>query len=216
MLIKKGFSVAEAMVALAIGGVVLGMSAPMVSKQIQNQNLSDAQYRLIIQKLEEDKNPKGTIILFDSNSVNASAKNNGCPKGYTNISEGNSGKYLMLDTFSNAGKVNKPYFPNHWHGVGAFDDDINNDVLFYNRKYKYKDISLNGAGFCETDGDNSVTSECFDFGANSRGHLVSTRSAIKAFGTTSEIFYGNAEIEEPTNEIEVKPASISVIACRKD
>ena len=38
---QKSFSVAEAMVALAIGGIVLGVSAPLISNSMKNQSASD-------------------------------------------------------------------------------------------------------------------------------------------------------------------------------
>ena len=70
----KAFSVAEALVALAIGGIVLGMSAPLISKQVQNQNFNDVQFRILADKLV----PSGAVMYFDLDS---------CPDGWRPLSE---------------------------------------------------------------------------------------------------------------------------------
>ena len=62
---KIGFSVAEAMVALAIGGVVLGMSAPLISRHVKNQDYSDAQIRALSAHLV----PKGSIIMWSGFNI---------------------------------------------------------------------------------------------------------------------------------------------------
>lgn len=50
---RKGFSVAEAMIALLIGSVALGMAAPMITKQIKQSNFADAQARLFNQRMND-------------------------------------------------------------------------------------------------------------------------------------------------------------------
>ena len=49
---KKAFSVAEAMIALLIGSVALGMAAPMITKQIKAQNMTDTQFRVMNSQFE--------------------------------------------------------------------------------------------------------------------------------------------------------------------
>ena len=44
---RKAFSVAEAFIVLLIGSIALGMSAPMITKQIKFQNMTDTQVSLI-------------------------------------------------------------------------------------------------------------------------------------------------------------------------
>ena len=48
----KGFSVAEAMMALLIGSVALGAAAPMITKQVKQSNFSDTQFKVLNQKME--------------------------------------------------------------------------------------------------------------------------------------------------------------------
>ena len=92
-LVKKylAFSVAEAMVALAIGSVVLGMSAPLISKQVQKENFNDAQYQLIQKQLNETINrrlvPANAIMFFEG----------GCPTGWTDMSSSYGGRYVRVD-----------------------------------------------------------------------------------------------------------------------
>ncbi len=109
---KKAFSVAEAMIALLIGSVALGMAAPMITKQIKSQNISDTQFRIInnrnqdllermneleerIDELENADNtgiPRGTIAFFDS-TVEAESATNPCPRGWELISQNWNGRF---------------------------------------------------------------------------------------------------------------------------
>ena len=50
---KKAFSVAEATIALLIGSVALGMAAPMITKQIKYNNMSEVQTRVLNQRIEK-------------------------------------------------------------------------------------------------------------------------------------------------------------------
>ena len=49
---KKGFSVAEATIALLIGSIILGMSAPMITSQIKRNNFSDVQSNILNRRIE--------------------------------------------------------------------------------------------------------------------------------------------------------------------
>ena len=88
MLNKKifAFSIAEAMVTLTIFAVVAGASAPLISKQVQNQNFNDIQYRL----LKESMIPKHSIMFFNLKE---------CPKGWGPVAtetNGLEGKYPRI------------------------------------------------------------------------------------------------------------------------
>ena len=80
--------------------------------------------------------------------------------------------------------VNDAYFPNHWHGVGAFDQDINNDMLFYARNHQSNNIGINGNGFYKMWGDSYDNSqnkgaENYKFEDTLWNQVVSTRPAPK-------------------------------------
>ncbi len=66
----KAFSVAEAMIALLIGSLVLGFSAPMISRQIKYNNMSDVQMQVLNKKIEQLRAnqtsiPSGAVIAFN-------------------------------------------------------------------------------------------------------------------------------------------------------
>jgi len=66
----KAFSVAEAMIALLIGSLVLGYSAPMIAGQIKHNNMSDVQAQVLNRKIEELRStqaniPSGAVMYFD-------------------------------------------------------------------------------------------------------------------------------------------------------
>lgn len=61
----NAFSIAEVAIALLIGSVILGMSAPMISKQLQHNTLNDIKSRILkgeIEKVESKANTNITNI----------------------------------------------------------------------------------------------------------------------------------------------------------
>ena len=59
----SAFSVAEAFVTLLIGSLVLGVSAPLISKQIKQNDFSSAQYNVLSSKIQ-DVIPVGVITMW--------------------------------------------------------------------------------------------------------------------------------------------------------
>ena len=57
-----GFSIAEAFIALAIFSVILGVSAPLISKTIKNQSFSDAQFSLLKKNISDLKDEVNSRI----------------------------------------------------------------------------------------------------------------------------------------------------------
>ena len=97
---KKGFSIAEALVALLIGSLILGASAPIISKQIKHNNFSDAQVQLLLRRIEqlERRNttvPSGAIMFFNANE---------CPDTWTEI-KNLGGKYPRIAKFDASGNL---------------------------------------------------------------------------------------------------------------
>ena len=80
---NKAFSVAEAMIALLIGSVALGMAAPMITKQIKQQNFQEVQYRILSQQLV----PSGAIMFFDLAQ---------CPEGWSRLDAKYNGRYFKV------------------------------------------------------------------------------------------------------------------------
>ena len=85
---KKAFSIAEAFITLAIVGVAIGMAAPLVSKQMKNANLTNAEILFIKDKLDK---MSGGIMFFE----------HACPRGWTDMSSSYAGRYVRI-----AGKYN--------------------------------------------------------------------------------------------------------------
>ncbi len=108
---KKAFSVAEAMIALLIGSLALGMAAPMITKQIKQNNFTDTQFRVLnrenddilnritelenrIEELENEDNsiPTGAVMFFNS-TVTPESNTNPCPTGWTKIDDNWNGRF---------------------------------------------------------------------------------------------------------------------------
>ena len=149
----RAFSVAEAMIALLIGTIVLGFSAPMITKQLKHNDYSDAQAQIVnrrIEKLIESNNalkqeietlkkssggvPKGTVAFFN-NTVVAESATNPCPKGWSLIDsnwQGRfprfAGKHLILE-YDTAGKTYKDTGVEETLSVGQIQEDAIRNVL---------------------------------------------------------------------------------------
>ena len=70
---KKAFSVAEALVTLLIGSLILGASAPMISKQIKHNNTSDIQAQILSREIDNLRNiiPQGVIVMWSGTTIPA-------------------------------------------------------------------------------------------------------------------------------------------------
>ena len=68
----RAFSVAEVAIALLIGSIILGMAAPMITKQIKNEETQYVQ----IEILKKTLIPSGAVMYFDLAS---------CPTGWTEL-----------------------------------------------------------------------------------------------------------------------------------
>lgn len=71
MPIRKGFSIAEAMITLLIVSVMMVASAPLISRQIKNNAANDIQTLKLIKRIEELESkvgtvPAGAVMFFDS------------------------------------------------------------------------------------------------------------------------------------------------------
>ncbi len=232
----RAFSVAEAMIALLIGTIVLGFSAPMITKTLKKQESSDLQIKVLLKKiddLEKKVEPEGMVKLF---------YNTNCPTGWSQIkaNDGSSldGHYIRLSTSSaNIGQTLEPSLPNI---IGGFPGVGN----FYNKVDKYK---VNPSYFYDLDineedlGEGKKRPKDAVFGAVYRINTGSApRTGVKVyngleytdpsgaerddyFGFDASYYnpiYGAADdvstsgVDESANE--VRPKSVIFVACKKD
>ncbi len=79
----KAFSVAEVAIALLIGSIMLGMAAPMITKQMKNENIESVQ----IEILKKTIIPSGAIMFFDRAD---------CPDGWDPLNSKYNGRYFKV------------------------------------------------------------------------------------------------------------------------
>lgn len=94
---RNGFSLAEAMIVVLIGAIALGMSAPMISRQLKNETLTNTQMQILqrqIDRLKENQSgvEDGAVMFYATDS---------CPENWAKIT-GFGGYYLRIQ---NAGET---------------------------------------------------------------------------------------------------------------
>ena len=221
---RKGFSVAEAMIALLIGSLALGMAAPMITKQVKSQTFADSQYRVIMDRLEKlEQNsgqiPKGTVAFFSSNVVAQSATNP-CPAGWSIAPASWKGRFFkMADEVTPRGTEQEQSIQEHWHSLPTFDLS-----------------SLTGAQWQSVDGNNAwVFRDAFDaigLGHKVQGSGTEDLNPPQAFAgsvfRTEHAFVGSSQDAYPNNEgfeqqapnvsndDETRPKNVALLVCIKD
>ena len=89
---RNGFSLAEAMIVILIGAIALGMSAPMISRQLRNETLTNTQMQIIQRQIDDlranrTNAPSGAIMFFEQR----------CPNNWTDMSGEYAGRYIRID-----------------------------------------------------------------------------------------------------------------------
>ena len=197
---RKAFSVAEAFIVLLVGSIALGMSAPMLTKQIKAQNMTDTQFRVInreadelrdlvndlMEEIEDLRNnnngstPSGAVMYFDLSS---------CPEGWTPLTN----KYPKAANSFIRNQSGSDRTIGNWQQnaapeiSGTFDGNTNDDGL-KTKTGPFYTVSTENKG-----GD----------GANGGGTV-----GFKA-SRSSEVYGRN-------NAAEVRPDNIVLLACRRN
>ncbi len=101
----RAFSVAEAMIALLIGSLILGFSAPMITKQLKHNNFTSIQTQILNKKIENVDDKSDTNA--DNISINANnIKNiNQNIKDLTDIINNNKAKDYSSDIESLTNRI---------------------------------------------------------------------------------------------------------------
>lgn len=212
------FSVAEAMIALLIGSVALGMAAPMITKQIKQNTLTDAQFQMLNREIQSlraqiNNNDFNDIIeelreelLAEIDSQNAFPSGalllttGSCPtSGWSDITNTYNNSFIKAGT-SGIGTVANPSgnLPEHYHYVGSFTQSGNNDANFVYRtlttKYAYTERNISGEG--------------------SGGGSSSFAKGAKSYSITTgqELIYPSNAVKNSTYQ----PKNVTVRVCKKN
>ena len=217
----KAFSIAEAMIALLIGTIILGFSAPMISKQLKQNDLTNIQTQIINSKIERlerlienSRIPVGSIIFLDSN------RHNGCPDGWTMLNQ--EGKFFKITTVAdNVGLAEGAFLPDHSHAIGKYTGNgASHSEGFFKGNYTLyannSDLRLFAGA---ANGVNHTSDMSFvDMENNENGYsmqydmekgLITSLNIFDDFSDASDTFIA------PTNNFgDLQPQSYSVFACR--
>jgi len=88
----KAFSLAEAMIVILIGTIALGMAAPMITKQLKNETLTNTQMQILqrqidVLKANQGGVPVGAVMFFDLPR---------CPTGWDFVGDEYIGHYPRI------------------------------------------------------------------------------------------------------------------------
>ena len=218
----KAFSIAEAVIALLIGSLILGSVAPMVSKQIKFNNASDAQISVLLRRIEQLENriePEGSIKFFYDRP---------CPTGWTSIvsrsNESLDGYYLRISTSTNASTIGttlEPSLPNIIAGFPGVGQKYNkSDSSGYPQRYWPEDSDKDGFYGAVNVRNTSDSSEYgvqisnsynrddyFHFDASMHNNVYGALESALAADAS--------DVQKELARTEVRPRSVLVSACRK-
>ena len=192
---QTAFSIAEALIALLIGSLILGMSAPLITKQIKNQTLTDTQLQILQRQIDALRTnqagiPAGTVVFYDGTS---------CPEGWD----------LLTRTYPNARGA---FIRNVGDAtsIGDFQQNAAPNItgkmenfLGGSSSQNYHNLTLSGAFSNEYLPNTDVFNSYY-----SGGYLdIMTINFDASEGGTTP--YGR------DNTTEVRPDNITLLACRK-
>ncbi|MBQ2871073.1 type II secretion system protein [bacterium] len=226
---KKAFSIAEALITLAIVGIAVGSAAPLISKTMKNSQLSNFQLQYLQKQIDDlkTKNIQSGAIMFFNNSD--------CPDGWSLLTanDGSSldGYYIRLTTSTgDVGKKLNPSLPNikgGFPGLGQFfyaSTDASKPASYFDEDKNERDLGLgkqrpNDGLFGAMYRIN--TSDAPSYGVRTDNDEGSQRDDYFGFNANySNPIYGAADdssttdVDESANE--VRPKSIMLIPCRKN
>lgn len=191
----KAFSVAEAMIVVLIGSIVLGMSAPMISRQLKHNNMNDVQFQVLNKKIQDlQAEVRANNNVFPSGFLMMTFGS--CPtNGWSDVSALYEGRFLKIS--SDAQVTHDAVLPEHMHSVGYFGIDYEDNAFFWYKKEPYNLKYDNISRWVPGEG-NFENIESFKKGASISYSLV----------TTKEIYDADANTLEPK--------SITVKVCQKN
>ena len=191
----KAFSVAEAMIAVLIASIVLGMSAPMISRQLKRNNMNDVQFQVLNKKIQDlQAEVRANNNVFPSGFLMMTFGS--CPTtGWSDVSSDYEGRFLKIS--SSAGTTHDAVLPEHMHSVGYFGIDYEDNAFFWYKQEPYNLKYDNISRWVPGEGNNANI-ESFKKGASISYSLV----------TTKEIYDADANTLEPK--------SITVKVCQKN
>ena len=191
----KAFSVAEAMIAVLIGSIVLGMSAPMISRQLKRNNMNDVQFQVLNKKIQDlQAEVRANNNVFPSGFLMMTFGS--CPTtGWSDVSSDYEGRFLKIS--SSAGTTHDAVLPEHIHSIGYFSASYEDNIYFWYKEDSYNLKYDNISRWVPGEG-NYAQHENLKGGASIPYNVV----------TTKEIYDADANTLEPK--------SITVKVCRRD
>ena len=190
-LTKNAFSVAEALIALLIGSLILGASAPMISKQLKHNNMSDTQVQVLNRKIEELRTtqssiPSGAVMYFDLGT---------CPEGWSALtSKYPSAANAFIRNQSGSGRTIGNWQQNAAPNIQGSFGPITTGLLSNVNPYSSGAVYLSS---------NSLT-------GGRGGNELRRISSMNFDASMSSNVYGR------NSAAEVRPDNIALLACRRD
>jgi len=185
----KAFSLAEAMIVLLIGTIALGMSAPMISRQLKNETMNNVQFQVLNKKYEELKKvksdiPSGAVMYFDLDD---------CPDGWDELSKKYpNSKNAFIRNIDGTNRALGSLELNAAPEIEGTFDGNTNDESYKRKSGAFYTKNTNGCGADGASGGGTV------------GFKASKSSAV----------YGRKDAAgNPATE--VRPDNIALLACRK-
>jgi len=212
----KAFSIAEAMITLLVVSIAIAASAPLISRQMKNSNISNTQIRHLQQQIDELRTqieegavPAGTVAFFDLGT---------CPGGWTALDANYAGRFIRIagtDTggtnYANRSFQNQSIQShNHGHNLSIGNVTLNNMQLVLsggNTRYNLFNPTINYGGGGGPYAPLLTSKNTYYGGWQKASERVSIT------GTATGTLSGGISNAGST---ETRPKNVAFLACKKD
>ena len=205
---KTAFSIAEAMMALLIGSVALGAAAPMITKQIKHNNLSNVQTNIISQQLDRVTTQNNTRLENMETNIEEIIENvenrlsNAIPSGavmYFDLATCPSGWTPLANKYPNAANAFIRNQTGSGRSIGNYQSSAVPDLQGQVGNFETRDDNTHTGVFADS------TVARYWLGGGGKGNFI--RVIFRASAVSSVY---NPSVNE------VRPNNITLLACRKN
>lgn len=215
---NTAFSIAEALMSLAIVGIALSTAAPLISKTMKHNAGTDIALQHLQNQIDDIKDsqvPKGTVAFFHATAI-GEYTGKPCPKGWSAAPTDWDNRFFKAATSTTRNELQDQSIQEHWHNIPALDLSSLTGANWQNVGVGKNNAWVYGDAF-DTAGLPGLVQERVNDKAFAGKVFRDTDSFIgkskEAFPDTTEY---KGEAPSVSNDNETRPKNVALLVCIKD